>query len=228
MATAALRPPEKIGPCDWTFAQVQEQLGGIPPDRIRAFPAAGTATEEDLQAALARTDRTCELVDGILVEKAMGSFESLLAGALISLLGPFVDEHDLGVVLAPDGMLKLFPGLIRAPDVSFIRWERFPGDRLPAEPFWPVCPDLAVEILSPGNTEEEMRRKIREYFKAGAGCVWIVDPPSRTAKIYTSPRRFALIGEDGTLEAAGLLPGFQLRLKDWFARAARRKPRRKK
>jgi Uma2 family endonuclease len=210
------------------MADVQQRLDGIPAERIRTFPAPGTATEEDVLRVRARTDRICELIDGILVEKVMSSFESLLAGTLIRLIGRFLDDHDLGVVLTGDGFLRLFPGLVRAPDVSFIRWERFPDDEFPKEAIWPVAPDLAVEVLSEWNTEAEMRRKVREYFKAGAHRVWLVDPRSRTARIFTSPRRFKLVDENGPLDAGDLLPGFQLSLKEWFARAQRRAPRRKR
>ncbi|MCR4414001.1 MAG: Uma2 family endonuclease, partial [Thermoguttaceae bacterium] len=121
------------GPMDWTFADVQQRLGGIPAERIRTFPAPGTATEEDVLRVMARTDRICELVDGILVEKVMSSFESLLAGTLIQLIRNFLDDRNLGVVLTGDGFLRLFPGRVRAPDVSFIRWERLPDDELPKD-----------------------------------------------------------------------------------------------
>ncbi|MCR4415016.1 MAG: Uma2 family endonuclease, partial [Thermoguttaceae bacterium] len=79
-----------------------------------------------------------------------------------------------------------------------------------------------------GNTEQEMRQKVGEYFKAGARRVWIVDPASRTARIFTSPRRFTLVDENGLLDAGDLLPGFKLTLREWFARAERRPPRRRK
>jgi len=227
MATT-LPPSLQPGPMDWTMADVQQRLNGIPAERIRTFPAPGTATEEDVLKVMARTDRICELVDGILVEKVMVSFESRLAIILIYLIETFLDDHDLGVVLGEAGFLRLFPGLVRAPDVSFIRWERFPDDEFPKDSIWPVAPDLAVEILSKGNTEGEMQRKVREYFKAGASRVWLVDPRSRTTRIFTSPRRFAVVDENSPLDAGDLLPGFTLSLKEWFARAQRRTSRRKR
>ena len=56
---------------------------------------------------------------------------------------------------------------MRIPDVSFISWERLPGRVFPHEDIWSVAPDLAVEIISHGNTNEEMDRKLRDYFAAG-------------------------------------------------------------
>ena len=220
--------PVQPDPKDWTMADVQQCLDGIPAERIRTFPSPGTATAEDVLQVMARTDRICELVDGILVEKVTSSFESRLAGTLIYLIEAYLEKHNLGVVLGEAGFLKLSAGLVRAPDVSFIRWERFANGEFPDEAIWQVAPDLAVEILSKGNTEEEMRRKVREYLKAGACQVWLVDPESRTARIFTSPRRSTPVDENRPFDAGDLLPGFQLTLSDWFARAQRRSSRRKR
>lgn len=121
--------------------------------------------------------------------------------------------------------MRLAPGLVRIPDVAFFSWDRLPGRELPAEPIPDLAPDLAVEVLSQSNTEAEMKRKLREYFKAGVRLVWLVDPPTRTARVYTSPGRSRLVREDKALDGGAVLPGFSLKLRDWFARAGRRRPR---
>src|SRR4051794_16456533 len=100
-----------------TLGQFMERLGSVPLDRILMSPAPGTATEEDLLRVSARRDRLYELVDGVLVEKAVGTPESLVGGIVGRLLGNYVEEHDLGVVLPADAMLRLAPGLVRVPDV---------------------------------------------------------------------------------------------------------------
>jgi hypothetical protein len=89
-----------------------EQLGGIAPDRVRFRPAPGTATEEDVLAIHDREGRLYELVHGVLVEKAVGLRESYLASVLITLLLTFVRPGNLGLVIAPDGMMRLAPGLV--------------------------------------------------------------------------------------------------------------------
>src|SRR5262249_54902087 len=104
-----------------------KQLGDIPLERIQLKPAPGTATETDLIAALELPrKRLCELVDGVLVEKPMGTKESLLAMLLGHHLWTFVEQRDLGLVVGPDGPLRLGIGLVRIPDVSFISWRRLP------------------------------------------------------------------------------------------------------
>jgi Uma2 family endonuclease len=105
-----------------TVSDLLHQLGDIPPERVRLQPPPGTATEADVVAVLSREERLCELVDGVLVEKTLGYYESYIAATLIRLLGNFVVAHDLGIVAGADGMMRLAPGLVRIPDVSFVSW----------------------------------------------------------------------------------------------------------
>ncbi len=206
-------------PVEWTIADVLAQLGGIPAHRIRAVPPPGMATEKDVLEAESRCGRICELIDGVLVEKTAGYYESLLAATLIRFLGDFVEKHKLGIVLGPDGTLKILPKQVRIPDVCVILWDRFPDHQLPSEPIPAIAPDLAVEVLSEGNTPGEMKRKKRDYFRAGVRLLWYLDAKSRTAEVYTGPDQCVLVGEDGLLEGGDVLPGFRLPLAELFARA---------
>jgi Uma2 family endonuclease len=208
-----------------TLADLLERLGGVPPERIRLHPAPGTATEADLLVDPLGQKRNCELVDGVLVEKPMGYYESLLAMILIQWLRNFLDESDLGITLGEAGPLRLAPGLVRLPDVSFISWDRFPNRELPAEPILDMAPDLAVEILSESNTEAEMERKLHEYFAAGAQLAWYVDPEQRTVHVYTSPTDVLMLSEEDVLDGGTVLPGFRISIRDWFTRAGQRRAR---
>jgi Uma2 family endonuclease len=211
-------------PAEWSVADVLAQLGGIAADRVRVVPPLGMATEKDVLDAKSRCGRICELVDGVLVEKTVGYYESLLAATLIHLLREFVERHGLGIVLGPDGTLKILPDQVRIPDVCVILWERFPGRQLPREPIPAVVPDLAVEVLSEGNTPGEMERKKRDYFHAGVRILWYLDAKARTVQVYTGPDQCVVVGEDGLLEGADVLPGFRLPLAELFARAEGRTP----
>jgi Uma2 family endonuclease len=208
---------------DDTLADLVKQLGDIPLERIRLRPAPGTATEDDLIAALeAPRKRICELVDGVLVEKAMGTREALLAGILVQLIWNHVEPKDLGVVIPADGPLRLWLGLVRIPDVSFVSWERIPGGEFPKQPVAGIIPDLAVEVLSKSNTRQEMERKRKEHFQAGVRQVWIIDPKTETAEVYASPNRKRKIAKDQSLSGGEMLPGFSLSLKLLFDRTRRR------
>ena len=206
-----------------TLADLLEQLGGIAPDRVRFRPAPGTATEEDVLAIRNSAERRlCELVDGVLVEKAMGFRESYLASVLITILLTFVRPRNLGLVTAPDGTMRLAPGLVRIPDVAFISWDRLPNRRMPTEPIPDLAPDLAVEVLSAGNTPGEMARKRQDYFAAGVQVVWQVDPNTRTVEVFTAPNQSTVLHAAQTLEGGTVLPGFTLPLQVLFGELDRR------
>lgn len=210
--SAVLTTPHKFK----TLADLLEDLGNIPLSRIQFSPL-GNATERDVLDVHAREKRLCELVDGFLVEKAMGYRESCLAGALLVFLKNFVQPRKLGLVAGEAGMVRLSSGLVRIPDVSFISWDRLPGRRMPEEPIPDLAPDLAAEVLSASNTPAEMARKLRDYFKAGVRLAWLIDPAARTVAVYTAPNRPAVLHEDQTLNGGDVLPGFALALRDLFA-----------
>jgi Uma2 family endonuclease len=194
-----------------------ERFGAIPLSRVRTTPPPGSATEEDVIAIHDRENRLCELLDGTLMEKTVGNYESYLAGVLVRLLGDFVAEKNLGIVLPPDGMMRLAPGLVRLPDVSFISWKRLPARRIPRDAIWNLAPDLAVEIISKGNTREEMDRKLIDYFAAGVRLVWYIYPTACEARVYLAPDNYAALGAQDTLDGGDVLPGFRLPLQTLFA-----------
>jgi Uma2 family endonuclease len=223
MARRTLRIPPT-----WSFGDLLQHLGRIPPERIRVHPAPGTATEKDLLDIQAREDRLYELVDGVLVEKAMGFRESFLAVFLARRLGDFADAHDLGIVVGADGAVRLGEGLVRIPDVAFIAWDRLPGKRIPDAPVPDLAPDLAVEVLSENNTKEEMERKLRDYFFAGVRLVWLVDPDRRVVDVCTAPDQCVRLQEGQPLGGGDVLPGLSLSLKQLFAQLHRPGEPRKK
>lgn len=202
-----------------TVAELQERLGGIPAERIRLNPPPGTATEEDLLHVLDHEDRICELIDGVLVEKPMGYYESIVAMELVYILRRYLDSNPLGKILGPDGTLRILHKQVRAADVAFLSWDRFPNRRLPKKPIPPLVPDLAIEILSKSNTKGEMKRKLRDYFDAGVRLVWLIDPPTRSAKSYTAADRFEPVPPNGTIDGGDVLPGFILSLQELFDNA---------
>ena len=203
-------------------AEMQAQLGGIPLERIRMVPPPGTAKEQDLLRILDSEDRICELLDGILVEKTMGYYESRLAVVLIELLEGFVRQHDLGIVLGEAGTLRILRDQIRVPDAAFLSWKYFPDRVLPAEPVPAIAPDLAVEVLSQGNTPGEMERKLDDYFAAGVRLVWLIEPRTQTATVYESRNQRQTLSPHDSLAGRDVLPGFELPLTQLFANAGRR------
>ena len=100
---------------------------------------------------------------------------------LIQILRNYLDQHarKLGTVLAPDGTVRLLSGLVRIPDVAFVTWERVGSKEWPDDPIPNIVPELVVEVLSQGNTKEEIKRKLKEYFDAGVEEAWVINPEER-------------------------------------------------
>ena len=199
------------------LAELIDRLGGVPLERVRLHPWPGTATVEDVVRIDDHEDRLCELIDGVLVEKAMGFQESQIAVILIRLVGDFVAKHDLGVLTGEAGMVRLLGDQVRMPDVAFVSWERFEAAETEGVAAPEVVPDLAVEVLSPSNSPGEMSRKLQEYFQAGVRLVWYIDPATRNVTVYTSASRSKTVPQSGTLDGGKVLPGFKIAVSELFA-----------
>jgi Uma2 family endonuclease len=200
-----------------TLAELLDHLGGISAGRVRLHPAPGTATEKNVVAIKHRENKTVELIDGVLLEKAMGIRESAIALAIASALRAFVVPRKLGFVTGPDGMLRLFPGLVRAPDIAFISASRVSNGELPEAPVPNLVPDLAIEVLSESNTVREMNRKRSDYFSSGVRLVWLIDRRKRSASVYLPDQEPVVISEGESLDGGDVLPGFTLSLTEVFS-----------
>ena len=227
----ASAPTRAAGPRPWTAAEVGERFGGIPPGRVVLDPAPGTATADDIEGVKRRTGRVCELIDGTLIEKAVSAESELIAGRLLGLFLAFVDEWGLGWVLGGQGFLRLSGRRLRAADVAVVLYGQVEGEHFPGPsnggPAYPdLYPDLAVEVLSPSNTAEEMRLKRADCFGAGTSLIWEIDPVARTAAVYTSVEEpDERLGPDDALDGRDVLPGFRVHLRDLLA-AVRKRPAR--
>ena len=220
MATTISTPRTSKLPADWSLGDIQNHVGGVPLDRIRAFPPPGFATVEDVAILCSRKEAICELIDGILVEKAMGWYESLLASWIITAINIYLKQNPIGKALGEAGTLQILPDQARVPDACFIGWSRFPEGELPKEPVPELVPDLAIEVLSQSNRPGEMDQKRRDYFQAGVRLVWYIDPPTRSAMVYTSTEDPGTQhAEDDPLSGGDVLPGFELSLAEIFHQA---------
>ncbi len=212
---ARFQPPRHFeNAAEWIHA-----LGDVPLERIIFDPWPGTATESDLLHFVER-DKLCELIDGTLVEKPVRYGEAIIAMNLVTLLGAYVSAHRLGAVSGPDGTMRLVSsGRVRLPDVSFVSTSRLPTT-LEAIPT--LAPDLAVEVLSPGNTKGEIDQKLKEYFESGTRLAWVIDPPTRTVAVYHPPGLLVRVSkEDDALDGEDVLPGFTAPVAELFRNVPR-------
>lgn len=197
----------------WTLAELATRFGPMPAWRILSDPPPGEASEDDVIRLHAENKQLCELVDSVLVRKTMGAYESAVGVILATYLLQFVKPRKLGIVLGEAGMLQLWPGRIRIPDVCFISKDQLPDGQLPRRPAIPdLYPDLAVEVLSESNTTAEMTEKLHDYFQAGTRLVWYIDPSKRQAEVYTSIEEKSMVMETGSLTGEPVLPGLTIPL----------------
>jgi Uma2 family endonuclease len=177
-------------------------------------------TPEDL---LAMPDgKSFELVGGQLVERKMGAESSLVGGNLHLRLALFCREHNQGDVWPADNGYQCFPhdpGLVRKPDVSFVRRGRLPGDIAP-DGWVRIPPDLAVEVVSPNDLAGELEEKLDDYRKAGVPLVWVIYPEQRKARIFHLDGPAVELMEDDELSGEDVIPGFRCPLREILPRRA--------
>jgi Uma2 family endonuclease len=213
-------PPAKR--CE-TVEDLLHELGDIPASRVLIHPPIGTATDADLLRNVEVEKRLCEMIDGTLVEKPVGLHEGLLEAAIIMALASFVLPRKLGLVGSASTTMRILPEIVRLPDVSFISWRQMPNG-IPKEPIPSLSPDLAVEVLSAGNTKREMARKRREYFQGGTRLVWEFEPEIRQVAVFTTPDTPTILTETHTLDGGQVLPGFSVPLREIFSALDQRPP----
>lgn len=219
-----------------TAADLTELLGPIPLDRIVWDPFPGTATFEDcVRLNEGDGDHLCELIDGVLLEKAVGWTESEIGLRFGIRVGLWDPDERRGRRTGADGFMRLSNGRVRGPDFSFFSWSRFPDPAAPVDPIPSLTPDFCVEVLSESNTRQEIDGKLDDLFAGGpehggpeqGGCrlAWVIDPHARTARIVVPadnadaerPWVEAIVDETATLSGDPVLSGFAVTLAELLA-----------
>jgi Uma2 family endonuclease len=160
-----------------------------------------------------------ELIRGELkVMSLTKPLHGIICARLNFKLSGFVEEHNLGETFGAETgfLVERDPDSVLGVDVAFVSNERLAAVET-FEKYFPFAPDLAVEVLSPGNTVREINEKVTMYFAAGSRAVWVFNPKKRTAAVYTSPTGVRVLGEQETLNGGEVLPGFTLELSKLFA-----------
>jgi Uma2 family endonuclease len=132
-------------------------------------------------------------------------------------LGAHVKRAKLGAVFASETgfMIEEAPDTVRAPDVSFIRADRWPAGGV--EGYFIGAPDFVVEVLSESDTVFDIEEKIDAWIAAGARLAWLINPKRKTVTIYRPGRVPELFTQGQLLDASDVVAGFTLPLDDIFA-----------
>ncbi len=162
-----------------------------------------------------------ELIDGELICETRPSRQhGLLASEIAFFLRSFTRMNDIGEVVVESGHHPPeYRYTLLGPDVAFTRHERIPDST--SDNYYPVMPDLAVEVLSPSESLSKARQKAEVYLRHGTSIVWLVQPDKRAVEVCRlidgSRLQIELVSQDGDLSGGAVLPGFELSVRQIFA-----------
>jgi len=157
-----------------------------------------------------------ELLEGELIEMTpAGARHGRTTLAVGTVLFTFVRAKGLGHVVSNDTgvFTEKEPDTVLAPDLAY--WSREHLAELP-EGFVEVPPDLAVEVVSPRDSQSYVHRKVLHYLDHGVALVWIVDPKTRTVTEYRSRREVRILAEAEQITGGDVLPDFSCRVSEFF------------
>lgn len=178
-------------------------------------------TVADLQAIASlpeNSEKRFELLDGELISvNPPRPLHAFVGGLFYVAMHNFSRDHDLGYAF-PDAVgYILYSDKYFIPDASFVIKARLKGFPFPDE--FRFAPDLAVEVLSPGNRPNEMMNKVRGYLEHGTTLVWVADIDDQVIDVYRLTDAGILVRRFGikdTLSGEEVLPGFTLEVKTVF------------
>jgi Uma2 family endonuclease len=161
-----------------------------------------------------------ELIRGEVTTMSLpGGRHGRIAGKVLRRVGDYVETAQLGeTYTAETGFLvERDPDTVRGADVAFVVSQRL-ALITDEEKHIPFAPDLAVEVRSPSDRDDEVEEKVQMWLTAGSLLVWIVDPKSRTVVVYRRGADPVTLHHDDEIDGGDLIPGFRCRVADFFAR----------
>lgn len=159
---------------------------------------------------------TRELIDGQLRERTVTTRSlkhSIVVGRISHVLIAWLDaDDDAGGVIATGEVrcrLSTEPDTMVGIDVAWFTGEEAIR-RGEEEGFYDGPPVVAVEVLSPSDTHEDISDKIHRYLAVGTKQVWVVDPDFRTVTVYRTDRNPVFYNAEQELDGAPELSGFRV------------------
>ena len=124
-----------------------------------------------------------------------------------------------GVTFDSSTGFKLPNGATRSPDAAWVSSERW-NALTPEEKrrFVPLCPDFAIELVSPSDSVQDIQAKMREYLENGLRLGWLIDPDTNQIEVYQPDRPVDVLHQPQSISGNPVLPGFILELSDILSR----------
>jgi Uma2 family endonuclease len=159
-----------------------------------------------------------ELVKGELITMSpSGSEHGAIVVNITVLVGQHVKTNKLGIVFGAETGFKIAenPDTVLAPDVAFISREHIPESGIPKK-YWSGAPDLAVEVLSPGDSAREVEKKVGQWLAAGVRLVRTVNPQRKSVTVHRASDDATTLSETGELDGEDVVPGLRCRVSEIF------------
>jgi Uma2 family endonuclease len=159
-----------------------------------------------------------ELVQGELRKMApAGHDHGRIVGTFSIELGRYIRDHKLGAVYGAETgfVLTHNPDTVRAPDMAFVAQERV-NTPTSKEGYWPGAPDLAVEVISPGDSYAEVEENVADWLNAGTRMVMVINPRTRWVTVYRTGNSAQVYKEDDMLDAGDVVPGWTIPVREIF------------
>jgi Uma2 family endonuclease len=122
-------------------------------------------------------------------------------------------QTKMGKVFDSSTGFKLPNGATRSPDTAWVSVEQWDALTLDErETFLPLCPDFVVELMSPSDSVEKVREKMREYQDNGAKLGWLINRKAQHVEIYRPNQPVEVLSSPRTLSGEDILPGLTLDL----------------
>jgi Uma2 family endonuclease len=137
----------------------------------------------------------------------------VVSANVMVILAQYVKANKLGQVCSEVGYkLESDPDTVLGPDVSFVSKDR---THPYLEGYYPGPPDLAIEVLSPGDRRGKVEHKVSLWLELGTRTVWLVNPRKRTVEIIWSNGERKLFQETDEL-VDDTVPGFRVKVSEIF------------
>jgi Uma2 family endonuclease len=163
-------------------------------------------------------DKHFELIDAEILE-TMPSFPipSNIATWFVIYIGIYLMSNDIAYITDAQGGYDIDDENLFVPDVAVTLKSRLPT--LPLSTFVPIPPDIAIEVVSKSDLKDpknRIERKLKKYLEAGVPLTWYVYYERKVVEVHQPGQPVQIIDIDGVLDGGGVLPGFQLAVKDIF------------
>jgi Uma2 family endonuclease len=159
-------------------------------------------------------EQNFEFIGGEIFPVVANQKSSNIAAKILGYIQIYLLSHPIGFLTGEAGGY-IVAGERYMPDIGYISNQK--QDEVPNVAYNPNAPDLAVEVVSPTDSERQLKYKVANYLAAQT-VIWVVYPENQEIEVFVPGMPVQKLGINDTLDGGSVLPGFILALKDIFSK----------